>query len=269
MRGWRKRLPSAEEQGAEALAWAIQPPASFPTLSIIFGTYNRLRHLQQCVTACRETLSNISYEFVICDGGSTDGSREWLASQQDVVLLGDRHLDGAVAAYNRAYSMSRGRHVALLNDDCKVLPGTFAQALAVLDSEPYVGQVVIPYSQHGRVFAPQRRGHALASYSVNRRETADAVVAVSGGIWNPIYHTYAADWELSCMVLHLGWSVVSLNTVGVTDLGDETSHDTLRTQNGPKRRRDADRFFARWPRDGAPVLEEDEAQRVLIHRRQA
>src|SRR3990167_9509324 len=259
-RGWRRRVQAlaaaqaVPQVGATGqltnratsevsnTAWHVPPlPTKHPPcLSIIFGTYNRLRQLQRCVTESRKSRGDLPYEFVICDGGSTDGSREWLVAQQDVIFLGDRTLDGAVTAYNRAFLCTRGNYLALLNDDCVPLESVLAEAVAMLEAAPNIGQVAIPFDRQGRTTLAHQRGQPVASYSVLLTETARAVAAVCGGLWNPLYHTYGGDWELSCLIHERGWRVAAFPRGGVLDFGHEPRHDALRTANQGGQRREAD-----------------------------
>ena len=72
-----------------SLAGGCRPaaPAS-PMVAVILGTYNRKQHLERALASVRSAVGSLPYEIVVVDGGSTDGSREWLAGEADVVLIG-------------------------------------------------------------------------------------------------------------------------------------------------------------------------------------
>ena len=57
-------------------------------VAVILGTYNRKQHLERALASVRSAVGSLPYEIVVVDGGSTDGSREWLAGEADVVLIG-------------------------------------------------------------------------------------------------------------------------------------------------------------------------------------
>lgn len=63
-------------------------------LSIVFGTYNRLQYLRDTVAFARASAAPLSVEFVVADGGSTDGTVQWLKAQSDVVYI-EHGLHGA------------------------------------------------------------------------------------------------------------------------------------------------------------------------------
>jgi glycosyltransferase involved in cell wall biosynthesis len=51
---------------------------------------NRFELLQKAVTSVRATLYGRWAEIIVVDGGSTDGSREWLEKGADLSLFGNR-----------------------------------------------------------------------------------------------------------------------------------------------------------------------------------
>jgi O-antigen biosynthesis protein len=74
----------------------------------------------------------VSYEIILIDDGSTDGTREWLGTLQGPgirVLLNERNVGYAVTN-NRAAAIARGGFLALLNNDLILLPGWLEPMLA-------------------------------------------------------------------------------------------------------------------------------------------
>jgi glycosyltransferase involved in cell wall biosynthesis len=96
-----------------------RPPSAPPTLSYVLATKDRLSRLQRAIERVLRAIQP-DEEIVIFDGGSTDGSTEWLrlAAEQDrritVVSEADR---GEAHAYNKAILLSRGRLIKPLTDD--------------------------------------------------------------------------------------------------------------------------------------------------------
>lgn len=262
------RLPveavAARRQSASAGAAPPRVQQSGVDLSVICGTYNRFAVLKEFVASVRQSVSQVSYEIVICDGGSTDGSREWLAAQKDVVLIGDRYLDGAVAAFNRAYEMSRGAFIANLNDDCVVEGDALARGVEYLLGHPDVGQVAFAVLSGATKEAVVNTIFNIpyANFGITRREAAEQVATITGGFWNPIYRTYAADCEHSAWVHRLGWKIAPMPAARVLDVRQE---DALRTRNEILANREGRRFYARWTADalagGFPVVSGEERER--------
>jgi GT2 family glycosyltransferase len=67
----------------------------------------------------------LPHEIILVDDGSTDGTREWLATLADPslhVVLNEKNL-GYAGANNRGAALARGEFLALLNNDLVLLPG--------------------------------------------------------------------------------------------------------------------------------------------------
>jgi glycosyltransferase involved in cell wall biosynthesis len=71
-------------------------------VSVVSGTFNRLVMLQKMVYSVRQSTAGLSYEIVLCDGGSTDGTLAWIKQQPDIRLIEHGELRGAIAAFNDA-----------------------------------------------------------------------------------------------------------------------------------------------------------------------
>src|SRR3990167_4712910 len=179
------------------IAWTLPPWPPGLELSIILGTYNRKGPLQTTLRAVAQAARTTPHEIIVCDGGSTDGSGEWLAAQPNVVFIGGRHLDGAVAAFNLCFALARGRYVATLNDDCLPEPGVLDYGVSVLKEKPTVGQVAFELQVQGRWQVNTFRELPWANYGIIRTDLARRIAGICGGLWAPAYRTYGADVELS------------------------------------------------------------------------
>ena len=85
-------------------------------ISIVTPVFNSIRWIDLCVRSVRYALQGQSYEHILVDGGSTDGTLEYLKQQQDIrLILGpDR---GMYDALNKGMAAARGRTVGHLNAD--------------------------------------------------------------------------------------------------------------------------------------------------------
>lgn len=243
----RKWSPSPK-RFVEVRPSAFAPSAARPDVSIIFGTYNRREALLNVVADVRRSIGRKTYEIVVCDGGSTDGSREWLAAQPDVVLVGKRSLDGAVDAYNHAYAASRGDYILTLNDDCR-LEGSIERLVRMLHEEyDDQAQVALRFRHEGQsCFNTVHAGSPsqYANYSLTHRRLTTLVAYIQGGYWTPAYYTYAGDTEFSLWVWALGLPVVvSGDAVEVDNL---PAQDVLRERNVIRAQDETRLLYARWP----------------------
>jgi GT2 family glycosyltransferase len=94
-------------------------------LSFVIPLYNCLPFTQTMLASLRATLpSGLAHEIILVDDGSTDGTREWLATLTDQpfrVVLNEKNL-GYAAANNRGAALARGEFIALLNNDLVLTP---------------------------------------------------------------------------------------------------------------------------------------------------
>ena len=67
--------------------------------SIIILSYNTLDLLQLCIKSIREYTEEGTYEIVVIENGSKDGSAEWLKEQDDIKgVYNEENGDGAAAS---------------------------------------------------------------------------------------------------------------------------------------------------------------------------
>jgi GT2 family glycosyltransferase len=118
-----------------------------PAVSVVIPSRNGasprdgLTYLEM-VLGTLEEQSFRDFDVTVVDNGSTDGSVEYLRSswpRVHVVELSENA--GFPTAINRGVHASRGRYVALLNNDVELSPDWLEQLVAELDADPAVGFV--------------------------------------------------------------------------------------------------------------------------------
>jgi O-antigen biosynthesis protein len=93
-------------------------------VSFIIPLFNNLPLTRACVESLQATLpAGLAHEIILVDDGSTDGTREWLATLTPPfrVILNERNL-GYAAANNRGAALAHGKFLALLNNDLILTP---------------------------------------------------------------------------------------------------------------------------------------------------
>ncbi len=96
--------------------------ASVPKVAIIILSWNLKDYTVQCINSIRQTTPEESREIIVVDNGSTDGSVEWLAKQQDIILRCNNENHGFPKGCNEGIALaSEDADIFLLNNDT-VLP---------------------------------------------------------------------------------------------------------------------------------------------------
>lgn len=101
-------------------------------VSFVIPLFNCLPLTQAMVASLQVSLPpGLAHEIILVDDGSTDGTREWLATLRAPfhIVLNERNL-GYAAANNRGTALARGQFLALLNNDLVLSPGWLEPILA-------------------------------------------------------------------------------------------------------------------------------------------
>jgi glycosyltransferase involved in cell wall biosynthesis len=110
-------------------------------VAVCIPTYNRASYLGEAIQSVL-TQSFEDFELLVVDDGSTDGTREIVASYHDPRLRyahNARNL-GMVANWNRCLELARGApYIARLDDDDVYLPTMLGTMVAALAADPRAG----------------------------------------------------------------------------------------------------------------------------------
>jgi N-acetylglucosaminyl-diphospho-decaprenol L-rhamnosyltransferase len=115
---------------------------SRPTLSIIIANYNGQTLLANCLASLYAHPPRCSFEIVVVDDASTDGSASMVAGRFPAVRLLRNHANVHYASSNnRALAMAHGRYIYLLNNDTLMLRGALDTMIEFLDQHLTAGAV--------------------------------------------------------------------------------------------------------------------------------
>jgi len=100
---------------------------------------NSCGYLRDCLHSLAEN-TRASYEVIVTDNGSTDGTQAMLAAEFPYVqLIQNQRNEGYTRPMNQALQRGRGEYLAQLNPDTVVLPGALDELIAFLVAHPEVG----------------------------------------------------------------------------------------------------------------------------------
>ena len=112
-----------------------------PLVSIVTPSYNQARFLEETIrSVLRQSYPKI--EYILVDGGSTDGSLDIIHKYADLFARWVFEPDeGQVDAINKGLKMTTGEIVAWINSDDLYMAGAVMEAVKALQANPEVGMV--------------------------------------------------------------------------------------------------------------------------------
>lgn len=125
------------------------------TLSILIVSYNTKEYLLKCLHSIFQSKTYFTYEVIVVDNNSHDGSPDEVARHYpQVLLIRNAWNYGFATAMNQAYRASKGRYIMSFNPDAEVYEDTLQQSLSYLENHPKVGKVGLATVHRGKVILP-------------------------------------------------------------------------------------------------------------------
>lgn len=111
-----------------------------PIVSVVLGSYNRKTFLPLTIESIRKELATTPHEIIVVDGGSSDGTLEWLMQQKDIITIVQHNRGEWLGKkikrrswgyfMNLGFKIAQGTYVCMLSDDCLVIPGAIVNGIA-------------------------------------------------------------------------------------------------------------------------------------------
>jgi len=106
-------------------------------ISVIIVNWNTRDLLRDCLASVFRTLDQVSFEVMVVDNGSCDGSLEMVAEQFPAVhRIANADNRGFGAANNQALRVMKGRYALLLNSDTILTVGAVQALLSFMEAHP-------------------------------------------------------------------------------------------------------------------------------------
>lgn len=109
--------------------------------SIVILTHNQLDKTKLCIDSIRAYTRPDSYELIVVDNASTDGTVHWLEQQTDIIKIYNKENLGFPAGCNQGMRIATGDNILLLNNDVIVTENWLDNLIACLYSANDIGAV--------------------------------------------------------------------------------------------------------------------------------
>ena len=115
-------------------------------VSLIVVNWNVREYLLKCVESIFKYTENITFEIIVVDNASNDGSIEALRSaytqeilDEKLVIINNKNNNGFSKANNQGLKEARGKYIYFVNPDVEFLENTVIKLKEYMDIHPEVG----------------------------------------------------------------------------------------------------------------------------------
>ncbi len=246
----------------------------YPKISMVIGSFNRLKLLELCIEAVRTELEGQSYEIIVVDGGSSDGTVEWLTAQKDIISI-IQHNRGEWRgktlvrkpwAYfmNLGFKCASGKYVCMLSDDSLIVPGAINNGVdlfdEMLEQSVKLGGVAFYFRDY-----PVRKHFAVAinvgnlyvNHGLYLREAMEEV-----GYCDEDYHFYFSDTDLALKIKNKGYSFISSKSSFVEHYFEATP-EIRASNNDDKKEQDRLRLINKWAGKAYPLDDKEKYTKIV------
>ena len=211
-------------------------------LSICIATYNRLPHLKRLMDSIKNGFDDYPYEIIVADGGSTDGTIDYLKGSKNVTLIEQGKLIGAVKSFNACFKLAKYDYVMWPADDFILFPNIIIKACNLMDQHKDLG-LVGPKTLEP-CFGNLPDAELYFSYLVlTKTHIFRKSVLKEMDYLDEKYKIYGIDDDSCLAVLDRGYTIAFTKEVGIIH---NRIRDELRANNKEDLLRDGNYLKEKW-----------------------
>ena len=213
------RLDCAGTNPTDALPPSVDSDAE---VAVVLGSFNRRTLLERAIDSVRENVDGRRAEIIIIDGGSADGSIDWLVNQRDLITVvqHNRYEHNGQARrrmswgrfMNIGFRAASAGNIVMISDDCYLLPGAIPNALERMQEAEAAGLKVGACAFYFRNWPIDERyyvqrtlgGNLMVNHGIYTRKALEAV----GYANERDFAFYKADSDLSLAIWREGFAII-------------------------------------------------------------
>jgi len=193
-------------------------------VSIVLATYNRKNFLKLAIEYIRKEIDLCEFpcEIIVVDGGSNDGTLEWLLKQKDIITI-IQHNRGFWRGkkikrkswgyfINLGFKIAKGKYICMLSDDCILHPYSLKNGYELfeklLKNKKKIGGIAFYFNDY-----PERKKYAVARnldvLYVNHGLFLSSLLRKINYADEKNFNFYYADTDIAIKMKMLGYKCVS------------------------------------------------------------
>ena len=254
-----------------------------PLVSIVMGAYNRLDFLKIALESARSAVGDIPHEIIIVDGGSDDGSLEWLIHQKDVVTIiqhnrgtfNNKTIPRRSWGYfmNLAFKSAQADYILMMSDDTIFHADAVKNGLAFIQDQAAHGKNIgaVPFYFHDVDKEPPDHYKIFTLFDVpmlNHGIYVREALAAVGYADEDSFLFYGADSDICFRLRHAGYEIIPCPTA----LMIHCENHPLRLMNTPSDKwlQDMGALMNKWrgifiPSEVTMIPDKPTTQTIIYH----
>lgn len=196
-------------------------------LSVVLGSKNRKGLIKATIESIRNNGFNGSVEIIVVDGGSTDGTCDWLAKQTDVFTIVQPNYsiidnDGIKKRahswgefMNIGFKYAHSDYICMVSDDLILAPGCLQKGYDEIVNRINHGEKIgggafyfreYPRHDYYRIIM-LAEGNVHINHGIYYRPAMEAI----NWLDEANYNFYCADGDFTMRLNRAGWKTIALN----------------------------------------------------------
>ena len=238
-------------------------------ISIVLGSKNRNKLLKATIDSIRNNNFNGNIEIIVVDGGSSDGSCDWLAKQKDIFtiiqpnykIIDDEGVSILAHSWgefmNIGFKYAKAKWIVMVSDDLILEKGCLQNAYDELNELTLKGEKIGGGAFFFKEFPrhPYYRTITLPQNYVNinhgfyNKEALEEINYID----EKNYNFYCGDGDLSMRLNRAGWKTITLNNSFALHLCHKPSFKKQKISKSTER--DIKYFKTKYPeQDGSDII---------------